>query len=217
MEVGGSSTCVNCLIFKILISYIQLCIDSSFWEIFLADLFQSVRINFTMTYPPALIILICTFTTFFDSDKHRNCTFVITRSVFSYQFKKVTFCSNCTALTPVTTSHKNVLILYVDAGSTTPPRLLSLWEDELKASLVQKSYHLSRLGCDMVCSRRNSCAMQSASKTAECKRFGECVYVASCEQGHLTTPSSPTPTVLYLVSQSQPLPSKDWWSSCICH
>lgn len=110
-----------------------------------------------------------------------------------------------------------MLILYVDAGSTTPPGLPSLWEDELAASLVQKSYHLSRLGCDMICSRLNSWATQSASQTAECQRFGECVYVASCEQGHLATPSSQTPTVLYLVSLSQPLPSKDWWSGCMCH
>lgn len=87
-----------------------------------------------------------------------------------------------------------------------PLGLLSLWEDELAASLIWMSYHLSRLWCDMICSRLNSRATQSASKTAECQRFGECVYVVSPEQGHLATPSFPTPTVLYLVSQSQPLP-----------
>lgn len=87
-----------------------------------------------------------------------------------------------------------------------PLGLLSLWEDELAASLIWMSYHLSQLWCDMICSRLNSRATQSASKTAECQRFGECVYVVSPEQGHLATPSFPTPTVLYLVSQSQPLP-----------
>lgn len=67
----------------------------------------------------------------------------------------------------------------------------------------------------MICSRLNSRATQSAPKTAECRRFGECVHVVSPEQGHLATPTSPTPTVLYLVSQSQPLPSKDWWTGYI--
>lgn len=61
------------------------------------------------------------------------------------------------------------------------------------------SYHLSRLWCDMICSRLNSRATQTASKTAERQRFRGCVYVVSPQQGHLATPSSPTPTVLYLV------------------
>lgn len=81
--------------------------------------------------------------------------------------------------------------------------LLSLGEDELAASLLRKSHHLSLLWCDMICSRLNSRATQSASETAECQRFGECVYVASPEQGHLATPTAPTPTALYLVSQTQ--------------
>lgn len=119
-----------------------------------------------------------------------------------------------TVLTPVTTSHKNVLILYVDAGSTTPSGLLSRWEDELAASLVQKSYHLSRLGCDTICSRLNSCARQSASKPAECQRFGECVYVASGEQGHLITPSSQPPLSYTVPSFSEPASAQqglmDW-------
>ena len=47
----------------------------------------------------------------------------------------------------------------------------------------------------MICSRLNSRATQSASKTAECQRFRVCVYVVSPEQGHLATPFSPTPTI----------------------
>lgn len=65
--------------------------------------------------------------------------------------------------------------------------LLSLGEDELAASSVPKLYHLSLLWDDMICSRLNSRATQSASETAECQRFGECIYVVSPKQGHLAT------------------------------
>lgn len=188
--------------------------DSSFWESFHC-LVCFNQWGLTLWWPPPLITHICHLLWLPAIMKQtQTClqshsrSFHISRTWSSRWWSAETLLSPVSFPLPLPWESTCT----VDAGSTTHPGSLSLWEDELAVS-----HRLSVLWCDMICGRLNSRAMQSSPKTAECYQFGECVYVVSPQQGHFTTPTSPAPTVLHLVSRSLPPPSKAWWTGCVCH
>lgn len=101
--------------------------------------------------------------------------FAITQSVFSYQLKKGNIerqmCRNYFNLPYRRFPSQDTSCTISMHGAQFPLGSLSLGEDELAASLVPILYNLSLLWGDMICSRLNRRATQSASSTAECQRF----------------------------------------------